>query len=282
MTLQGINVHPVKSTAIRPVRESSVLARGLADDRSWMVVDSDGVLVSARELHGLFHVVADTPRTDPEVSHDLRLRCAGHPELTLDAPTTEERVPVRLFRHDLRAVPAGVEADDWLRSALGRPDLRLVWCDDPTRRALNPEYSRPGDHTAFADGYPVTVASLASLAQLNEWIAQACEERGEPEPEPLPIQRFRPSLVVDGEEPFAEDRWTSLRVGDVELEVAKPVGRCVMTTIDPQSLATAKEPLRTLARHRRPQRETLFAVHLIPRTRGDIHVGDPVTARSAG
>ncbi len=188
------------------------------------------------------------------------------------------RLPVRLFSLDLEAVPAGPAADTWLRAVLGR-DVRLVWCDDPTRRSLQPSVSEPGDHAAFPDAFPVTLASLASLAQLNDWIAETAIERGEELPDPLPMARFRPNLVIDGDEPFAEDGWDRISIGDVSFRRGKPVARCVMTTIDPVTLATTKEPIRTLARHRRsPDGDTLFAVHLVPESTGRISVGDAVIA----
>lgn len=277
MQLTGLATHPVKSTAIRPLAGADVSPRGLADDRSWVVVDTDGVIVTAREEHGLFAVTADTPRTDADVRHDLRLRADGLPDLSLGHPVGD-RVRVRLFSQKLQGVPAGDEADAWLRTALGRDDVRLVWCDDPTRRRLNPEFSRPGDHTAYADGYPVTLASEASLRRLNDWIVEGALERGEEPPEPLPMERFRPNLVVDGDEPFAEDSWTGVRVGDVDFRIAKPTDRCVMTTIDLASLATGKEPIRTLSRHRQWDHRTWFAISLVPESSGTIRLGDPVTA----
>ena len=94
------------------------------------------------------------------------------------------------------------------------------------------------------------------------------------------MARFRPNLVVDGDEPFAEDAWTGVTVGDVRLRLAKPTDRCVMTTIDLASLATSKEPVRTLARHRLVDHKTMFAISLIPETTGTVRVGDPVTVRT--
>src|SRR5688500_6272127 len=204
--------------------------RGLEDDRSWMLVGPDGRLVSAREAHGLLTIVADTPATDAAVPGALRLRAPGHPDLVVGQPVGTP-VPVRLFSLDLQGTPAGPEADGWLRSVLGT-DVRLVWCHDPARRRLQPGYSSPEDHTAFADAFPVTVASVASLRRLNDWIVERALETGEEAPAPLPIERFRANLVVDGDEPFAEDQWQELTVGDVRFRVAKPVSRCVMTTID--------------------------------------------------
>lgn len=276
MRLLGLNVHPLKSGAIRPVERATVLPRGLVDDRTWMLVDPDGRLVSARDVHGLFHVVADTPATDPSVTAALRLRAPGHDDLVVARPT-DPPLAVRLFSLDLEATPAGGAADAWLRAVLGE-DVRLVWCHDPAARRLQPGFSVEGDHTSFADSFPVTVASMASLRQLDDWIAERALELGEDPSEPLGMERFRPNLVVDGDLPFAEDAWSTLTVGDVQFRVAKQVGRCVMTTIDPASLATAKEPIRTLARHRLVGGKTMFATHLVPLGEGTIAVGDEVTA----
>ena len=275
MRLVQLNVHPLKSGAIRPLSSASVLARGLEDDRSWMLVDPDGDLVSAREVHGLFRVVADTPATDPTVAGALRLRAEGHPDLHVDRASGAV-IPIRLFSLHLHATLAGPEADDWLRTVLGS-DVRLVWCHDPTARRLQPGYSAEGDHTSFADSFPVTVATLASLRQLDDWIVERALEQGEEAPDPLPVERFRANLVVDGDEPFAEDRWRTVRVGGVDFRVTKAVGRCVMSTIDLTTLTTANEPIRTLARHRRVDGKTLFAVHLVPLSTGTIGVGDEVT-----
>jgi uncharacterized protein YcbX len=275
--LRAIAVHPVKSTAIRPLREARVCRWGLAGDRRWMVVDGDSVLVTARELHELFTITADTAETTPSAPRALRLSAPGHRPIDVEEPGTDP-VPVRLHRHDLLARPAADEASAWLRDVLGRDDLTLVWCDDPARRPLNPSYSRPGDHTAFADGYPVTLASLDSLARLNDWIVEEALLRGEQPSPPLPIERFRPNLVVEGAEAFAEDDWRRVRIGDVTFRKAKLVDRCVMTTISLPDLTTAAEPIRTLARHRRWDGQTWFAIQLVPETTGRIAVGDAVSA----
>jgi uncharacterized protein len=274
--LLQLNVHPLKSGAIRSIDSASVLARGLEDDRSWMLVDADGKLVSAREVHETFRIVADTPSTDPDVTTALRLRAPGLEDLSLDVPDGEP-IPVKLHSQDLSGIPAPA-ADRWIAQALGQDGIRLVWCHEPEQRNLQPGFSRPEDFTAFADSFPVTIASLASLRQLNDWIVERALEQGEERPEPLPIERFRANLVVDGDEPFAEDHWTSVDVGGVRFRVAKPTSRCVMTTINLRTLETAREPIRTLARHRLVDRKTLFAAHLVPDTTGRISVGDDVWA----
>jgi uncharacterized protein len=273
ISVVGIGIHPVKSTAIRPVSRAEVRPWGLAGDRRWMVVDDESELVTARELHALFTVIADTPATDPRVGVPLRLTAPGHDAIEVAEPDTD-LVPVRLHDNDLFARPADPAASAWIRAATGRPDLTLVWCDDPSRRRLNPAHSRPGDHAAFVDGYPVSLASMSSLARLNNWIAEGALERGEEPPQPLPIERFRANVVVEGSAPFAEDDWERVRIGDVCFRKAKLIDRCVMTTISRRDLTTGKEPIRTLARHRLFDQKTWFAINLIPETTGTIAVGD--------
>lgn len=264
MHVIALNLHPVKSTAIRSVDSAYVGLAGLRGDREWMIVDDAGDMVSARELNRLFTIVADTPHTVGTA--DLTLSAPGVEPIEISFPYAGRLAPARLFtRPHTQVRYAGPEADTWLAQALGRDDLHLVWCEDPSQRSLNPEFSRPNDHAVFQDGYPVTLASMSSATLLSEWAGKD-----------LAVQRFRANVVIDGEEAFTEDQWTSVHIGDVPFRVAKAVDRCVMTTIDPVSLDRSKEPIATLAKHRRWEGKTWFAIHLIPDAEGEIHVGDEV------
>jgi uncharacterized protein YcbX len=173
---------------------------------------------------------------------------------------------VQLFGEPLIARPAGAHADAWLRRAIGRDDVSLVRCAAPEDRRVSFGSGLTG-HAAFQDKSAVSLVSTASVAQVNEWVGA---------PQPLPANRFRANLLIDGVEPFAEDGWGAVRIGDAELRVAGPIPRCVMTTIDPVTLARGKEPIRTLARHRRWSGKTWFAVHLLVDRPGTIAVGDVV------
>ncbi|MGG5259608.1 MOSC domain-containing protein [Phycicoccus avicenniae] len=272
-TLEGLALHPVKSTAVRHVRAATVEPWGLRGDRRWMVVDASGECLTAREEHAMLALVADTPDTDTGLRNTLRLKASGHDDLLADEPHGDP-IPVTVHGRGLTGRDAGPEAAAWLRAALGRDDLRLVHVAEP--RPLNPALNRPGEATAFADGYPVTLATTRSLRRLQDWVAETALERGE-EPTDLAMTRFRPNLVVDGDlEPFEEDGWTSVTVGAVTFRVVKPVDRCVMTTLDPDTLARGHEPIRTLARHRRWEGATWFAVQLVPEVAGEVRVGDEV------
>ena len=156
--------------------------------------------------------------------------------------------------------------------------MRLVWLDDPARRPVGTHHGGSGtDPLSLADAGPLLLTTTASLRQLNTWVAAERAERGEPASEPLSMLRFRPNVVVDGDlEPFVEDGWQRVRIGDVEYRFGEHCDRCVMTTLDPVTLAGGKEPLRTLARHRQWDHKVWFGVRLIPLSTGWLRVGDPV------
>ena len=279
MRIESLHVHPLKSGAVRTLTSAEVGPAGLRDDRTWMVVDETGQMLTGRELPTLFHVVADTPRTDPTVAAALRVRAParpGLPDLEVDEPAGGE-VSVRMFNRPPMRVREVADAGAWLTEATGVPGLRLVWCDDPTRRSLDPRCTMPGDHTAFADGYPVTLATTESLSRLNDQVVSGALERGEDPPAPLGMARFRPNVVVTGApEAYAEDGWSRVAIGEVELRVVHHVDRCVMTTVDPESLERGAEPIRTLARSRRWDGKVWFCRQLVPVGSGVVSVGDEV------
>ena len=264
--------YPVKSCRGQRLEEAVVERWGLAGDRRWMVVDGAGRFVTGREHPRLVLVT-------PALAGDnaIRLSAPGLPDLTVPVPGagTAPLTRVRVWSSELDAAVATPAAAEWL-SKVTEMDVRLVYLDDPTRRATNPDYSQDGDMVSFADGYPLLLVTEESLARVNEWIADGRHAAEGP----LPMSRFRPNVVVAGNAAFAEDGWRLVRIGDVTFRVAKQCGRCVFTTVDPGTAARGKEPLATLARHRRWDGNVWFGVNLIPdapRDGGVIRVGDPVT-----
>jgi uncharacterized protein len=269
--------YPVKSCRGERLPEAVVEPWGLAGDRRWMIVDLSGEVVTARERPPLLLV---TPFPGDGA---IRLTGPAMPDLTVPVPPGDDLIPVTVWDSKLLAALAGAAADAWLSEVAGEP-VRLVYLDDPTRRRPNPRYSRDGDLVSFADGYPLLLTAQSSLAELNEQIAAGpLAAEG-----PLPMRRFRPSVVVAGAEPWAEDGWRLLSIGDVTFRAVKGCDRCVLTTIDPDTAAKGKEPIATLARTRRWDGKTWFGVNLIPdpptppgpagspRAVGAIRVGDPV------
>jgi uncharacterized protein len=273
LTLTTIYRYPVKSCRRDEMQQAEVEPWGLTGDRRWMLVDDEGAVVTARECRSLLSVI---PVLDGTA---LRLYAPGRSSLTIKVPEGE-LAPVTVWSSQLDAMPAAPEAHVWFSQVAGM-SLRLVYLDDPLRRRLNPQFSEAGDRVSFADGYPLLLASEASLACLNRWIAEGTRASDGP----LPMTRFRPNVVVGGAAPWAEDGWRRLRIGDVTFRAVKGCDRCVMTMIDPETLTTTKEPIATLARYRRWDGATWFGMNLIPdgATAGaTIRVGGPVEILEEG
>jgi len=267
MYVAFLYTYPIKGCH-RVEQESAVVRPwGLVGDRRWLVIDEAGDAVTQREIAGLTGLVARTNEGG------VQLSLAGQPDLTVAEPLVGPSVPVHVFEFNGRGVRAGDEADAWLSRAYGQP-LRLVWLEDTGQRPIEPGVAQPGETFAFQDEYPVTLANLASLDALNDWIAESGSLEG-----PLPINRFRPNIVLAGATPWVEDTWNGgrLQVGEVVFRVARGVGRCTVTTTDQETGERGHEPLRSLGRHRNIGQKLLFSTHLVPDRLGVLRVGDPVT-----
>lgn len=258
--------YPVKSLRGEALRQAHVEPWGVTGDRRWMLVNESGETLWAGRHHQLGTVTAALTE-----SGGLRLSAEGRPDLHVAEPASGEAVEARLRGVD-HALAAGEPADAWLSETLG-VDVRLVWLEDPTRRSMSEQHGgRPGDVLSLADAAPLLLTSAASLRQLDTWITEH-EGAGEP----LGMERFRPNLVVDGQlSAFVEDGWRELRVGDVRFRFAEHCDRCVVTTADPRTGRPGKEPIRTLAKHRRWDGHVWFGIRIVPVTAGPIAVGDPV------
>jgi len=262
----SLHTYPIKGCYRVDHRELSIEPWGPAGDRRWMIVDDGGTMLTQRELPDLVRI---KPEADGPV---LRLRADGHAVLTVTS-APGELVDAKVFSDPIQASPVGPEADAWLSAALGRP-VRLLWLDDPTRRPVQPEWSRATDRVSLADEFPVLVTNTASLAWLNDALVEAGSPEG-----PLPMTRFRPNIVVEGAAPWAEDEWLGrrVRIGDTEFRAVKGHGRCVVTTTDQDTGTRGHEPLRILARHRNVDRSLLFGVVLIPDAPGTVPLNAPLT-----
>ncbi|MFF2652578.1 MOSC domain-containing protein [Streptomyces sp. NPDC058045] len=267
-TLTALHVYPLKAARALAPSTAAVEPWGLAGDRRWMLIDSSGRAVTQRQQPLLARVLADLAP-----GGGLRLEAPGLAPLDVAVPVPGSPVAVaEIFGATVETVTADPAAAEWFSGLLDVP-VRLVHLDEPgVRRPVDPGYGRPGDTVSFADGYPLLLTTTASLAALNTLIADG----GHPEEGPLPMNRFRPSAVVDGVAAWAEDDWTRISIGEVRFRVVKMCGRCVVTTTDQETAERGREPLRTLARARRFGDQLVFGQNLIPETTGTLRLGDPV------
>lgn len=286
MHISEINIYPIKS--LKGIsRDSAVVEeRGLRYDRRWMLTTPDGVFFTQREFPQMAAISVEVE------SGGLRVSCEKTGALHIPfEPDRGERKPVTIWQSLCDGLVYYGPVSEWFSDAIGT-DCRLVHMPDNSRRNLNPRFDRGNDIVSFADGYPLMMLGEASLAELNERIAENAEHREEYF-EPLPMNRFRPNLVVSDSDAFAEDNWQRIRIGgEAMFRSTKPCERCVITTVD-QSKGefTGKEPLRTLATFRKakniiPNRceqlgvdpnGVLFGQNLIAETPGaTITAGDEV------
>lgn len=265
MELTRIRRYPVKSCRGEDLDTVTVQPWGLAGDRRWMLVDDAGDSITARTHSRLLTV-------HPRIT-DGGLSCTA-PDmepLTVTAPTAP-LAEVAVHGNPVKAAVADDTATAWFSRVIGDP-ARLVHLDDPTRRVPNQQYAAPADRVSLADSFPLLLTTEESLAALDDLVTTG---RGAGLA-PLSMLRFRPNVVVRGAPAWAEDGWRRVRIGEVDFRVVKGCARCVLTTIDPDTLATGREPIATLARHRRWDGKTWFGVNLVPDSpEACLKIGDPV------
>ena len=256
MIVSALFEYPVKGLKAHEICCATVNKRGLAMDRRWMLVDEEGVFLSQRTLSALTQFA---PGFDDRLS--IKYLPSGE-EQVIELESFSEQMEVNVWGQDCLAHAAVHGVNDWLSDKLDKK-VRLVYMNTNDIRPV--ESSENDDIVSFADGYPVLLASNASLADLNNRLA-----------EPIGMERFRPNIVIDGEVPYEEDGWQRIKVGTVIFRVVKTCARCHVINIDQTTGLSTKEPLKTLSTYRKEGNKVNFAVNLIPENEGIIHEEDEV------
>ena len=283
MHISEINVYPIKSLKGISVDSAVVEERGLRYDRRWMLTTPEGMFFTQREFPKMATIAVEVRENGL---------------LVLAENTTGILIPFEPDRTRKQEVviwqstcPGDVYSDgvnEWFSQVLGTK-CQLVYMPDDSRRRVNQRFDRGEDIVSFADGYPLMVLGGASLEDLNRRLLERADTSVRV---PLPMNRFRPNLVVSGSGSYAEDDWKRIRIGEAEFRSTKPCERCVMTTVEQaKGEFDGKEPLKTLASYRMakdvmPERyeslgvgpnAVLFGQNLIAETAGaTVKVGDEV------
>ena len=253
MHISQIWVYPIKSCAGVDVRSAKLGERGLAYDRHWMLVDSTGRALTLRESPRLTQIRPQLTETWLEVS------APKMPLLQLPYRAPGEVKSVHLFGRAMDAVVVA-EATPWFSRYLGR-SAELVYVADTNTRVMREDFGT--QHIRFVDGNPVNLLSAASLDDLNLRLTTA-----------VGVENFRPNLVISGTQPYEEDTWRQIRIGNVTFKVYEECRRCMVVNIDPKSGAYRRETLAALATYRRTGNAVVFGQNLSYHGEGTLAVGD--------
>jgi uncharacterized protein YcbX len=267
LTLTGLFIYPIKSLGGISLPAAELTPQGLRHDRRWLIVDERNRFLTQRE-HAEMALLAVEP-----AHNGFLLRHRQRPELLpLYIPfeaQPDKTLFVSIWDDMVFAWRGAPEADEWLSEALGQPS-KLVYMSDMVRRDVEPDkphLNPAGTLVSFADGYPYLLATEESLAKLNAQLT-----------EPVPMNRFRPNLVVSGAPADAEMDWAGFQIAGQAFRAVRGCGRCIVTTIDQDTAQKDQtgEPLRTLATYRKPDRKVLFGQNVTGPLSGRIQVGDAV------
>ncbi|MCH8497212.1 MAG: MOSC domain-containing protein [Marinobacter sp.] len=257
--VHALFIYPVKSLAGIEVSEVALDDFGMVHDRRWMIVDGSGRFVTQRDYPQLARITTAVEAG----AVNIRIPEQG----VFPLIPGDETLQVVVWRDQVTAVAEAGGASRALSEYCGE-FFRFVYMPQSTFRRIDPVRVADSRRVGFADGFPLLVASTASLDDLNGRLTA-----------PVDMRRFRPNIVIAGAEPWAEDNWSVLEVGALRLRLVKPCSRCVMTTVDPDTgvKAADMQPLRTLGQFRRTADGVMFGVNAVHDTRGLLTLGDPVT-----
>ena len=265
MYVSSLHTYPVKSGRVIDLNTSPIDLLGLQYDRHWVIVEN-GQFISQRSHPQLARLIAIASEDKLSLSFD-----GTHYDLDLKA--SARMAPISVWKDEFQASIYLDPINDWLSECLGGA-FQLASLSGGTRRRRETEGRDAPFDVSFADGYPILIASTASLHALNDYV----KEQGEMA---LTMSRFRPNIVIDGAQPWAEDSWKQIKICDVVIDCIKPCTRCIMTTLDPISGDSLGDmSLKALTHLRRSAdkriKGVLFGTNAIPLGAGQIKQGDKV------
>lgn len=272
MKVAQLYTYPVKSLAGFSLDTAELTFSGFQFDRQWMVVKPDGMFMTQR-THPQMALV-NTHLDD----NKLILSSFGMEDLAVDKidENGDNRLTTDVWGSGINGLVHNQTTNEWLSDAIGE-ECKLLSFPKAEKRQCDLKYASEGDHTLFADGFPLLVVSQESLDDLNSRLSSA-----------VGMDRFRPNIVVQGCDPFAEDDWKNIEVNPennndqssgIVLRSVKACERCSVPTVHPKTGALAgPEPIHTLSSYRRKEDgEVYFGMSMVPESGGLIGVGDSVS-----
>ena len=279
MKVTDIFIYPIKSCRGISLNKAKITPKGLTDyeqqkiyDRQFMLVDEKGKFITQRQYPQLATIQIEIKDNQLYLS----TKKSNIPAFKLIPDINSKQIKVNIWRDQTIAIDQGDEVSQWFQEALDLDiNCRLVQQSDDYIRSINPQYSlEKNQPVSFADGYPFLLTNTASLADLN----QRLNSKYPHQEVEIPMNRFRPNIVVETDQAFIEDIWKKITIGDSQFAVVKPCSRCIITTTDQNTgdRNELKEPLLTLSNFRNTPEGIMFGQNLIPLNQNTLSIGDIV------
>ena len=275
MIVSELCIYPFKSCQGIKLQRAKVTPKGFAGDREFMLVTQKGKFLTQRQFPQLAKVRVQISEQQISLSTvDNKAK-----PLTFQPTLTGTEIEVEIWRDITLAIDQGDEVAEWFQTFLeldSHKKCRLVQQSPQYIRPINRRYTtQTQESVSFADSYPYLLTATASLKELNYRIREIEQQ----DFCPVPMNRFRPNIVVETEKSFVEGNWKSIQIGEVRFILVKPCSRCIITTTNQQTGKTnqSREPLRTLGTFRQfGEQGVLFGEYMVPQNLGIIQVGDTV------
>ncbi|MBR8829273.1 MAG: MOSC N-terminal beta barrel domain-containing protein [Gomphosphaeria aponina SAG 52.96 = DSM 107014] len=273
MKVTDLFIYPIKSCRGIEVEEAEVTPKGFKSDRQFMLTDNQGKFLTQRKHPNLAKIQVKISDEMISLTTDNRETFSFKPLLT------GREIEVEIWRDHTRGIDQGEEVAEWFKAALElKPEEKchLVKQSPKYIRPIDPKYAETENQpVSFADGYPFLLTTEASLQELNRRLSENYPEQNQT----VPMNRFRPNIVINTKEPFIEGEWKLIQIGEVKFTLVKPCSRCIVTTTNQLTGARNEqgEPLKTLSKFRQIGNQgIMFGENMIPQNTGIVRIGDQI------
>jgi uncharacterized protein len=250
-------IYPIKSLGGISLSSALVTDRGFQYDRRWMLVDSDNQFMTQREFAEMALLKVQIEENGLKVTNKQK-----GDSIAIPFETNGETITVQVWSDRVKGIVVDKKLNAWFSDMLST-SCQLVYMHDQTQRRVDGRYAIHKEITSFSDGYPFLIIGQSSLDDLNNRLD-----------EKLPVNRFRPNIVFTGGSPYEEDTLAHFTINDIHFYGVKLCSRCVITTINQDTIKKSKEPLRTLSKYRMKNNKIYFGQNLLHHGEGSIAVGD--------
>jgi uncharacterized protein YcbX len=259
LQVSGIYIYPIKSLGALSLQSSNVEVLGLENDRRFMLVDSNGKFISQRTMPGLIRFNLSFNQNGgieilDKVSH-LRKNLSFNPSIG-------SKIKVKIWDDEVEANEVLEDFGEFFSDLLEIP-VRLVKLAEDSPRIITDKYQTEiSNQSSFADSLPILLCTEASIGDLSEKVGA------------FNFMRFRPNIVVSNQNPFEEDTWKEIQIGQVRLFGAKPCARCNLINVNPKTGTVSTEILKGLSTYRNFGNKVYFGQQFVPISLGRIQLGD--------